>query len=91
MTLSLVAVFIPLLFMGGIVGRLFREFSVVVSISILISGVVSLTLTPMLCAYLLRPKKTEHSFFPWFEWLFNSQQNRMNKVYDGLSPILNPF
>ncbi len=71
MTLSLVAVFIPLLFMGGIVGRLFREFSVVVSVSILISGVVSLTLTPMLCAYLLRPKKTEHSFFPWFEWIFN--------------------
>lgn len=75
MTLSLVAVFIPLIFMGGIIGRLFREFSMVVSISILISGVISLTLTPMLCAYLLRPKATEHSFFPWFERLFNQTKN----------------
>ncbi len=54
MTISLVAVFLPLLFMGGLLGRLFHEFAVVVGISILISGVVALTLTPMLCANLLR-------------------------------------
>ena len=72
MTISLVAVFIPLIFMGGIVGRLFREFSIVVSISILASGVIALTLTPMLCGQLLRPKKAEQSFFPWFERFFNS-------------------
>jgi len=55
MTLSLVAVFIPLLLMGGITGRLFREFSVTLAAAILVSLVVSLTLTPMLCARLLRP------------------------------------
>ncbi len=54
MTLSLVAVFIPVLFMPGIVGRLFHEFAVVISVAILISGVVSLTLTPMLCSRFLR-------------------------------------
>jgi HAE1 family hydrophobic/amphiphilic exporter-1 len=52
-TVSLVAVFIPVLFMGGVVGRVFREFAMVISISILVSGFVSLTLTPMLCARLL--------------------------------------
>lgn len=71
MTLSLVAVFIPLLFMGGIVGRLFREFSIVVSVSILVSAVIALSLTPMLCSQLLRHKKNDHSFFPWFENFFN--------------------
>jgi HAE1 family hydrophobic/amphiphilic exporter-1 len=50
MTLSLVAVFIPVMFMGGIVGRLFHEFAVVISVAILISGVVAITLTPMLCS-----------------------------------------
>lgn len=55
MTLSLVAVFIPLLFLGGIIGRLFSEFAVTISVAILVSGVVSLTLTPMLCARWLRP------------------------------------
>jgi HAE1 family hydrophobic/amphiphilic exporter-1 len=54
-TLSLVAVFIPVLFMGGVVGRLFNEFAVTISLAILISGFVSLTLTPMLSARLLRP------------------------------------
>ena len=55
MTLSLVAVFIPVLFMGGVVGRMFNEFGLVISMAILISGVVSLTLTPMLCSRLLKP------------------------------------
>ena len=54
-SVSLVAVFIPILLMGGIVGRLFREFAVTLSVAILVSMVVSLTLTPMMCAWLLRP------------------------------------
>jgi hydrophobe/amphiphile efflux-1 (HAE1) family protein len=57
MTLSLIAVFIPLLLMGGLIGRLFREFAVTVSVAILMSGVVALTLTPMMCAWLLRPRE----------------------------------
>ncbi len=58
MSLSLIAVFIPILLMGGIVGRLFREFAVTLSVAILISLVVSLTTTPMMCARLLRPPST---------------------------------
>ena len=50
MTISLAAVFIPVLFMGGILGRLFREFAVTISVAVLISGLVSVTLTPMLCS-----------------------------------------
>jgi HAE1 family hydrophobic/amphiphilic exporter-1 len=59
MTLSLAAVFIPVLFLGGILGRLFQEFSVTICAAILISGVVSVTLTPMLCSRFLRPQR-EH-------------------------------
>ncbi|MBA2541714.1 MAG: efflux RND transporter permease subunit, partial [Deltaproteobacteria bacterium] len=54
-TCSLLAVFVPILFMGGVVGRLFREFAVVLAVSITLSAVISLTLTPMMCAQLLRP------------------------------------
>ncbi len=54
MTLSLAAVFIPVLFMGGVLGRLFREFSVTICVAILISGIVSVTLTPMLCSLFLK-------------------------------------
>ena len=60
-TLSLVAVFIPVLFMGGVVGRVFREFAVTISMTILISGFVSLTLTPMLCSRLLKPHAARRS------------------------------
>jgi HAE1 family hydrophobic/amphiphilic exporter-1 len=59
MTLSLVAVFIPVLFMGGIMGRILHEFAVTISMAILISGFVSLTLTPMLCSRFLRPPGVE--------------------------------
>jgi HAE1 family hydrophobic/amphiphilic exporter-1 len=59
MTFSLVAVFIPVLFMGGILGRLLHEFAVVITVAILVSGVVSLTLTPMLCSRFLRPHGNE--------------------------------
>jgi len=74
MTLSLVAVFIPVLFMGGVVGRVFREFAVTISVAILLSGFVSLTLTPMLCARVL--KKPDHHKKPiallhWSESVFD--------------------
>jgi HAE1 family hydrophobic/amphiphilic exporter-1 len=64
MTLSLVAVFVPVLFMGGILGRLLREFAVVIAVAILVSGFISLTLTPMLCARFLKAHgKGEHGWF----------------------------
>jgi len=59
MSLSLIAVFIPILLMGGIVGRLFREFAVTLSIAIVISMIISLTTTPMMCAYILKPPRPE--------------------------------
>ena len=59
MTLSLTAVFIPVLLMGGIIGRLFHEFAVTIGVAVLVSGFVSLTLTPMLCSRFLRPPKEE--------------------------------
>ncbi len=59
MTISLVAVFIPVLFMGGLLGRLLNEFALTITIAILVSGVVSLTLTPMMCARLLKPRNPE--------------------------------
>jgi HAE1 family hydrophobic/amphiphilic exporter-1 len=65
MTLSLVAVFIPVLFMGGIIGRLLHEFAVTIGVAILVSGFVSLSLTPMLCSRFLRPpseKKQSHLY-----------------------------
>jgi multidrug efflux pump len=60
LTVSLIAVLIPLLFMGDVVGRLFREFAITLGVTILISAVVSLTLTPMMCARLLRRTPSEH-------------------------------
>ena len=59
-SLSLIAVFIPLLLMGGIVGRLFREFAMTVSITVVVSAIVSLTLTPMMCSRFLKHSKREH-------------------------------
>ena len=75
MSISLIAVFIPILLMGGIIGRLFREFAVTLSVSILVSLVVSLTTTPMMCAYLLGKPKHAHEqgrFFRWSEAVFDS-------------------
>jgi multidrug efflux pump len=73
MSVSLVAVFIPLLMMGGIVGRLFREFAVTLSVAIGVSLVVSLTTTPTMCAKFLRPPKKEEKhniFYRVSEWFF---------------------
>ncbi|MDM7926625.1 MAG: efflux RND transporter permease subunit [bacterium] len=73
MTLSLVAVFIPILFLGGIMGRLFREFAVTIMVAILISGFVSLSLTPMMCSRFLRHEKdSRHGrFFNAIETFWN--------------------
>jgi len=72
LTISLIAVLIPLLFMGDVVGRLFREFAITLSVTILVSAVVSLTLTPMMCARLLRHKTAEQQtrFYKWSENVF---------------------
>jgi multidrug efflux pump len=75
-TMSLIAVFIPILLMGGIVGRLFREFAVTLSIAILISMVLSLTTTPMLCSLLLRPHRRGERH----GWLYRS----VEYGFDGL-------
>jgi multidrug efflux pump subunit AcrB len=73
MSLSLVAVFIPILLMGGVVGRLFREFAVTLTVAIGISMIVSLTTTPMMCAVLLKPKHEERHGWVYrlSEWVFN--------------------
>ena len=63
MTISLVAVFIPVLFLEGIIGRLLREFSVTIAVAVLVSGLISLTLTPMLCSRFLRPETDHHGRF----------------------------
>jgi HAE1 family hydrophobic/amphiphilic exporter-1 len=80
MTVSLVAVFIPVLFMGGIVGRLLNEFAVTIAVAILISGFVSITLTPMLCSRFLRPphEKTHGIVYNAFEWMFDAWR----RLYD---------
>ncbi|HYZ64033.1 MAG TPA: multidrug efflux RND transporter permease subunit [Acetobacteraceae bacterium] len=67
LTVSLVAVFIPLLFMTGVVGRLFNEFAVVLSTSVIVSAIVSLTLTPMMCGRLLRAEERPSRLTRWFE------------------------
>ena len=80
MSISLVAVFTPILLMGGMVGRLFREFAVTLSVAILISLVVSLTTTPMMCATILRKETTNAhgSLYRATEWMFD----RMRSGYD---------
>jgi len=86
MTISLVAVFIPVLFMGGIVGRLLHEFSVTIGVAILVSGVVSISLTPMLCSRFLKPPHSQQH-----NWLYNATERMFDswlRLYDwtlGLS------
>lgn len=84
-TFSLIAVFIPVLFMGGTIGRIFREFAVTITIAILISGFVSLTLTPMLCARLLtKPKhgKELNFILRGFEYGFEGVTNFYKRTLD---------
>jgi hydrophobe/amphiphile efflux-1 (HAE1) family protein len=92
MSTSLVAVFIPLLFMPGPVGKLFNEFAVTVSIAILVSGVISLTLTPMLCSRLLKPE-SEYAHKPgFFSKACEAAFNGMHAYYAmGLRWVLRNF
>jgi multidrug efflux pump len=90
LSVSLIAVFIPLLFMTGIVGRLFREFAITLSVAVVVSAFVSLTLTPMMCAKLLRSEKEEEGskqnrFLVWTENFFD----RFRDLYErGLRWVL---
>jgi HAE1 family hydrophobic/amphiphilic exporter-1 len=84
MTLSLVAVFIPIMFMPGLVGRLFREFAVTIGVSILVSGFVSLTLTPMLCARFLKGGEGHHGEGKW-----RSIERLYQRTEDGYVKSLN--
>ena len=83
MSLSLVAVFIPILLMGGIVGRLFQEFAVILSAAVLISLVISLTTTPMLCALLLRPLKIKTR-----SHLYHFTEQHTNRLLTGYEHTL---
>src|SRR5512144_920427 len=94
LTFSLIAVLIPLLFMGDVVGRLFREFAITLAVSILISAVVSLTLTPMMCAKLLHhtPPEKQGRFYRWsgemFERMIGGYWRMLNWVLDRQSATL---
>jgi multidrug efflux pump len=80
-SISLIAVFIPLLLMGGIVGRLFREFAVTLSVAIAVSMVISLTATPMMCAYLLKETRTHG-------WMYRTSERAFEWVVDMYSSTL---
>ena len=87
-SVSLVAAFIPLLFMGGIVGRLFREFSVTLTFAIAISTVVSLSVTPMICGYFVRKRPSPDA--TWLDRLVEGTMRRMIRFYDrSLVAVLN--
>jgi HAE1 family hydrophobic/amphiphilic exporter-1 len=82
MTISLAAVFIPLVFMTGLVGRIFREFAITIVIAILASGLVSLTLTPLMCARLLS-HRGEGSSKTWVERVIGGIEHRILGIYGG--------
>ncbi len=84
LTISLIAVLIPLLFMGDVVGRLFREFAITLSVTILISAVVSLTLVPMACAKLLRRPEEEKE-----GWLARKNREAFDRLIGGYDRSLN--
>jgi multidrug efflux pump len=94
LTFSLIAVLIPLLFMGDVVGRLFREFAITLAVSILISAAVSLTLTPMMCARLLRrkPESEQGRFYRasqrWFDNVIRRYGEMLNWVLDRQTATL---
>jgi multidrug efflux pump len=91
MSLSLIAVFIPILLMGGIVGRLFREFSVTLAVAILVSLVISLTTTPMMCARLLKPrhdKENERRRGRWFEAMLSGYRVSLAWTLRNPLPVL---
>ncbi|MGH9681214.1 MAG: efflux RND transporter permease subunit, partial [Candidatus Acidiferrales bacterium] len=83
LTVSLIAVLIPLLFMQDVVGRLFREFAVTLSVTILVSAVVSLTLTPMMCSKILRHQSESDK-----SWFYRASENALNWIIDRYAVIL---
>jgi multidrug efflux pump len=93
-SISLVAVFIPLLLMGGIVGRLFREFAVTLSTAIVVSMIISLTTTPMMCAHLLKDERTQKHGRLYmasekaFDWLLSLYRGSLRWVLDNPIPTL---
>jgi multidrug efflux pump len=86
LTVSLVAVLIPLLFMGGLIGRLFREFAITLAVAIVVSALLSLTLTPMMCARILRPvHDAGHGWFyraseRFFKWMIGGYERSLRRV-----------
>ncbi len=84
MSISLIAVFIPILMMGGIVGRLFREFAVVLSVAIFMSMIVSLTVTPMMCSRLLKVEHNHGRLYRWsesiFQWIIDTYASALRVV-----------
>jgi multidrug efflux pump len=92
MSVSLIAVFIPILMMSGVVGRLFREFAVILSVSIAISMVVSVTVTPMMCAWLLK-EEGRHGYLynqteRFFRWVISSYASALDIVLDHPAVVL---
>ena len=83
-SMSLIAVFIPILLMAGIVGRLFREFAITLSTAIIVSMLISLTTTPMMCAYLLKDRITERGF----TWMLSSYSRTLAWVLKHPAPML---
>ena len=94
MSVSLIAVFIPILMMGGIVGRLFREFAVVLSVAIFMSMIVSLTVTPMMCSRLLKVEHNHGRLYRWsegiFQWIIDSYGSALRVVlnHPGLTMLI---
>src|SRR5690348_6486277 len=82
MTISLAAVFIPIVFMGGIVGRLLHEFAVTIILAIAFSGIISVTLTPMLCSRILKSEEGQahNAFYRWSERTFNQMQSTYDRT-----------
>jgi multidrug efflux pump len=92
MSVSLIAVFIPILMMSGIVGRLFREFAVVLSVSIFMSLVISLTTTPMMCARMLKPKHEHGRLYnvteKFFQWVLSTYASALEVVLNRTAPVM---
>jgi multidrug efflux pump len=76
--LTLTAVFVPIAFLGGLTGELYRQFAVTIAMSVVISGLVALTLSPALCALILKPHRTPNAFFRWFNQWFARATARYN-------------
>ncbi len=88
LTISLIAVLIPLLFMSDVIGRLFREFAITLAVAILISAAVSLTLTPMMCARILRKESSDAHTHPWLVRMHQFQEDLIARYAKALDWVL---